>query len=80
LQEKLERVEKEIERCEQKKKELEAVMADPDAYHRGDAMRDVHTQYRDAGEQLMNLYHRWGKISEDLEKVRSAFDDGLERR
>jgi ATP-binding cassette subfamily F protein 3 len=80
LQNALARVESEIERLEQKKKDLEAIMADPEAYRSGDALREVHASFRATGEQLMDLYHRWGKISEELEAVRAEFDQDRERR
>jgi ATP-binding cassette subfamily F protein 3 len=80
LQEKLARVEAEIEQLEQKKKDLEATMADPDAYRSGEALREVHASYKTTGEQLLDLYHRWGRISEELEKVMAEFSEITERR
>jgi ATP-binding cassette, subfamily F, member 3 len=80
LQDKLARLEKEIEALETKKKDLEAAMADPEAYRAGEAVREVHATYRETGDTLLDLYHRWGKISEELEKVRAEFDEGSEQR
>ncbi len=80
LQEQLARLEKEIEGLENKKKDLEATMADPGAFRSGEALREIHATYRGTGELLMDLYHRWGKISEELEKVRAEFDEGPEQR
>ncbi len=79
LQEKLAHVEAEIEQLEQIKKDLEATMADPEAYRSGEALREVHASYRTNGEQLMDLYHRWGRISDELEKVMAEFAEHTER-
>ncbi len=80
LQEKLARVEAEIEQLEQKKKDLEATMADPEAYRSGEALREIHASYKSTGEQLLDLYHRWGRVSEELEKVMAEFSEITERR
>ena len=79
LQDKLARLEKEIEDIEKRKRDLEAALADPDAYRSGEALRETHATYRGTGEHLMDLYHRWGKISEELDKVRAEFDEGPEQ-
>lgn len=75
IQEKLARVEREIEQLERHKADLEATMADPEAYRSGDALHDVHVSYRTVGEQLNDLYHRWGKISEELDKIRAEYGE-----
>jgi len=80
LQEQLRRVEREIEVLEQKKKDLEVTMADPEAYRSGDALHEVHAAYKATGEQLTDLYHRWGKISDELDTIRAEYDEGVDRR
>jgi ATP-binding cassette, subfamily F, member 3 len=79
LQDKLAKVEKEIEQLEQKKKDIEATMADPEAYRSGEALHETHAMYRTTGEQLMDLYHQWGKLSEELDKIRSEYEEDLGR-
>jgi ATP-binding cassette, subfamily F, member 3 len=76
LQAKLERVEKEIEELEKAKAGLEAAMADPEAYKNGDALRDIHANYKKAGEQLTDLYHRWGNITDELDRIRAEYEQG----
>jgi ATP-binding cassette, subfamily F, member 3 len=79
LQDKLARVEKDIEQLERKKKDLEATMADPEAYRNGQALHEVHATYRTTGERLMDLYHEWGKLSEELDKIRAEYEEDLGR-
>ena len=80
LQEKLSRVEKEIEHLEQKKKDLEATMADPEAYRSGDVLHEVHAAYKTTCDQLTDFYHRWGKISDELDTIRAEYDEGVDRQ
>ena len=80
LQDLLARLEKEIEDLEKKKRDLEATLADPGAFRSGEALREIHADYRGTGERLMDLYHRWGKVSEELDKVRAEFGEGSEQR
>ncbi len=79
LQDKLAKIEKDIEALEHKKQDLEDAIADPSAYRAGDALREKHTAYRETGERLAHLYDQWGKVSHELEQVRREFDGEPER-
>jgi ATP-binding cassette subfamily F protein 3 len=80
LQDELDRVEREIEQLEQEKRDLEATIADPEAYRSGEALHEIHATYRRTGEQLTDLYHRWGKLSDELDTIRAAYEEGSEKR
>ena len=79
LQDRLAKIEKDIEALEQKKRDLEDAIADPSAYRAGDALREKHTAHRETGQQLASLYDQWGKVSHELEQVRAGFEGEPER-
>ncbi|MBN1398148.1 MAG: ABC-F family ATP-binding cassette domain-containing protein [Bacteroidetes bacterium] len=69
LKKQLETVEAEIGLCEQKKTEIETLLADPELYKRGDEAKTVSADYKSIRKQLEDAYWRWGNISEQLEKI-----------
>ena len=80
LQKRLESVEKAIAGREAEKAKLEEIMADPEQYKGPDRIREVNTAYRTVGEKLQNLYHEWGKVSEELERLMAQYDAEKARR
>ena len=51
-----------------------------DRYKGPDKIRDVNTAYRIVGEKLQDLYHEWGKVSEELERLMAQYDAEKARR
>jgi ATP-binding cassette subfamily F protein 3 len=80
LQKRLDVVEKNIAQREAEKAKLEEIMADPESYKGPDKIREVNTAYRTVGEKLQDLYHEWGKVSEELERLKAQFDAEKARR
>ena len=80
LQKRLDGVEKAIAEREAEKAKLEEIMADPERYKGPDKIRDVNTAYRTVGEKLQDLYHEWGKVSEELERLMAQYDAEKARR
>ncbi len=68
----LEAVEAEIAHYEQRKSEIEQLLANPELYKKGEEAKAISTEYKTIEKELSNAYWRWGKVSEELEKVHSA--------
>jgi ATP-binding cassette, subfamily F, member 3 len=69
LKRQLEAVEAEIAQCEQKKSELEHLLADPELYKKGDEVKNISVDYKSSQKELEDAYWRWGIVSEQLEKA-----------
>jgi ATP-binding cassette subfamily F protein 3 len=65
----LEAVEAEIAHHEQRKSEIEHLLADPEMYKKGDEAKAVSAEYKSVQKDLHDAYWRWGKVSEQLEKI-----------
>ncbi len=68
----IEAVEAEIAHREQRKNEIERLLADPELYKKGDEAKAVSAEYKSVQKELEDAYWRWGKASEKLEKTLSA--------
>jgi ATP-binding cassette subfamily F protein 3 len=68
----LEAVEAEVAHHEQRKSEIEILLADPELYKRGDEAKAISAEYKSNQKELEDAYWRWGKVSEQLEKTQSA--------
>ena len=49
-------------------------------YKGPDKIREVNTAYSTVGEKLQDLYHEWGKVSEELERLMAQYDAEMARR
>ena len=67
----LEAVEAEVAHHEQRKSEIEILLADPELYKRGDEAKAISAEYKSNQKELEDAYWRWGKVSEQLEKTQS---------
>ena len=72
LKSKLDALEKRIEGMELRKKELELEMADPELYKRGDDARKATEEYSSLQEKLQSSYFDWGKLTEEIERIKSS--------
>jgi ATP-binding cassette, subfamily F, member 3 len=68
----LEAIEAEIAQREQKRSEIEHLLADPELYKKGDKAKSISAEYKSSQKELEDAYWRWGKVSEQLEKIQSA--------
>jgi len=68
----IEAVEAEIAHREQRKSEIERLLADPELYKKGDEAKAVSAEYKSVQKELEDAYWRWGKASEKLEKTQSV--------
>jgi ATP-binding cassette subfamily F protein 3 len=73
IQEKLHRLEQDIARLEREKEDIESLMGKPDFYRDGDHVRDITARYKNVREEIDSAYHRWGKLTAELEE-RSKLD------
>ena len=71
LKNRLEIIEKNIEQMELRKKELELDMADPELYKRGSDAKKTTEEYASLQEKLQALYFDWGKLTEEIEKIKN---------
>jgi ATP-binding cassette subfamily F protein 3 len=70
LKKKLESVEKTIEQLESRKREIERMMADPILYKDGDEAKKTSHEYKELQAKLKSSYFDWGKLTEEIEKMR----------
>ncbi len=68
----LEAIEAEIAHHEQRKSEIERLLADPELYKKGDEVKTISAEYKSSQKELEDAYWRWGKVSEQMEKIQSA--------
>jgi ATP-binding cassette, subfamily F, member 3 len=71
LKRQLEAIEAEITQREQRKSEIEQLLADPEMYKKGDEAKSISAEYKSVQKELEDAYWRWGKVSEQTEKVQS---------
>jgi ATP-binding cassette subfamily F protein 3 len=72
LKKKLESVEKRIEETELRKREVEMMMADPVLYKSGDAAKKTAEEYDTLQRNLQSSYFDWGKLTEEIEKIKNS--------
>ena len=67
LKRELKSVEEEISRMESRRKEIEAIMADPEFYKHGEEAKKVSVEYKELEGKLKGKYFRWGELTEEVE-------------
>ncbi len=72
LKKKLESLEKKVEEMELQKKEFELAMADPELYKNGDVAKKTTEQYNTLQDKLRSSYFEWGKLTEEIEKIKNS--------
>ena len=65
----LEEAEKQIEVCEQKKEDLEALMADPDLYRNEKDWAATSKEYEDCKRRLDRWYAKWETAQEKIDEI-----------
>jgi len=66
---KIEEAETIIHQLEQRKKEIEALLAIPDLYKSGDKAKSISAEYRDIQVQIEKAYSQWSDLTHQLEKI-----------
>jgi ATP-binding cassette subfamily F protein 3 len=73
VRKKIAKVEEEIEGLEDRKKELEIRMADPELYKDEQAFADSSREYKTIERRLDRHYYRWEELQAELEKKEAEF-------
>jgi len=66
FKDKLENVERQIDRLEKRKLEIEHLMADPDFYRNGDEAKKISHEYTEVQTKLTDAYFEWNTVSEKI--------------
>jgi len=69
IKRKIEQTELEIQQLEARKKEIEALLADPEFYKRGAEAFDVTEEYGVIKKKIEGVYWNWSKFTEELEQA-----------
>lgn len=69
IKKELKAVEEEISRMENRRKEIEAMMANPEFYRNGEEAKKISVEYKELEGKLEDKYFRWGKLTEEIEKI-----------
>lgn len=75
IQEKIAKLEKEIEQKERLKAEIEELMAHPDFYKDGEKVKETTARYKSLEDDLQNIYFKWGEQTKELERVMEQFGE-----
>jgi ATP-binding cassette subfamily F protein 3 len=75
----IEKIEQAIERKEQRLRECEHLLEDPDLYRDGERAREVTTEYQALKRDLEGDYHRWNDLTRELERLSGHGGDPEER-
>lgn len=75
IQDRIAKLEKEIEQKERVKAELEERMGHADFYKNGDNVKEVTAQYKTLEAELNDIYFRWGELTKDLERVNREYQE-----
>jgi ATP-binding cassette subfamily F protein 3 len=69
LKKELKAAEEEILRMEDRRKEIETMMADAEFYKNGGEAKKFSVEYKELEGKLENKYFRWGKLTEEIEHI-----------
>jgi ATP-binding cassette subfamily F protein 3 len=62
-----------IHQLEKRKKEIEALLADPGLYKNGDKAKSISSEYKDVQIQIEKAYSQWSDLTRQFERVDSDF-------
>jgi ATP-binding cassette subfamily F protein 3 len=74
LQQKIYKLEKEIEAKEKQKTEFGELMGHADFYKDGEKVKQVTAQYKTLEAELADIYFKWGEVTKELERLNDEFD------
>ena len=70
---KLEATEKRIATLENRKNQIETMMADPDFYKNGEEAKKISHEYKEVQAKLTDAYYEWNALSVKIDEVESSF-------
>ncbi len=73
IKEKIHEVEKEIEKLESKKIQLEQELADPDVFSNPILAKEKNISYNETKDKLEKLINEWAELNHELEKIERLF-------
>ncbi len=71
------RLEREIEKGETRKAELERELSDPELYKLGERVREIREEHRKVETDLAYAYDKWGALNNELERLSDLKYSGL---
>lgn len=74
ISKKIAEYEKDIEKLEKQKVELEASLADPRVYSNAQQAKETTAAYNDVKEKLENIFMEWTELTEKLEEIEKSFE------
>lgn len=74
FQKSINKIEKDIEQLESRKKELEQLLADPELYKDQDAFGKYSKEYKDTERRLERNYYNWEEQQKEKEKIENEYD------
>ncbi len=66
---KIKEIEAEIQKKENRKKELETLLADPEVYKNGHIAKSVSQEYKDLQSEIEKIYSEWAFLNDELGKL-----------
>jgi ATP-binding cassette subfamily F protein 3 len=75
LKQRLEKIEREVETMEERKAEIEALMADPGFYDDSDEVKKISLEYESIKTDLVDHMHKWEEIAGRIEFVENEYDE-----
>jgi ATP-binding cassette subfamily F protein 3 len=81
VQQKIDAIEKSIEKDEAEKSAIEEQMGHPDFYKDGEKVKKVTARYKELEQKLPDSYFRWNELTKQLERINEEFSlhgDGKE--
>jgi ATP-binding cassette subfamily F protein 3 len=75
IQDKIDKLEKQIAAKEKQKTDIEELMGHPDFYKDGEKVKEVTAQYKSFESELNDLYFTWGELTKELEHVSAEFNN-----
>ncbi len=78
LQNRMKKIEKEIETLENRKSEIETLMAQPSFYDDDEQVKETSLEYEGAKNSLNELYSKWEEIAGRIEFIEQEIDDSID--
>ncbi len=72
LNQEIKNLEMKIEQFENRQQELEAILADPITYQKGELISEIQKEYTAKKKDLQSFYYRWEQVQIKLEKLLNA--------
>lgn len=74
VQDKIQKIEREIGEKESRKAQIEEVMSHPEFYKDGEQVKETTAQYKALEVELNNAYFEWNRLTRELEELNGEFE------